>query len=363
MATKKIVYVITKGVLGGAQHYVFDLASSLPRDIYEPVVVVGGEGTWLTEACTAVGVRVVTLPHLGRDISFFKEFLVLRSLVMLFKKERPDVAHLNSSKIGILGAVAARIAGVRRVIFTSHGWAFNEKRSPLGKIAFWIAHAVSMMLVDVTIANSRATATSAPLKWKLKTVRLSIKPIDYLERGAAREMLKLPDGFLTGTIAELHTNKGIDMLIDALQDTPDTVSSVVIGGGEKRAVLNDRAETRGVKRRITFLGHIDNAAHYLKAFDIFVLPSRTESLGYVLLEAGLAGLPVVATRVGGIPEIIEDGVTGLLIPPEDPEALAGAISKLAADPTYAQKLATALKSKVEKEFSFEKMVRQTVAIY
>lgn len=364
MATKKVLYVITKGNQGGAQRYVYDLARSLSSG-YEAVVAIGGEeGSWLQKACTALGIRTVTLATVRRDVSASQDSASLGALIKLFRKERPAIVHLNSSKMGVVGAVAARIAGVKRVIFTAHGWAYNEKRSPLVRAFFWLAHAVTMLLVDVTIANSVATARVAPIQWKLKIIPLGIGEQKFLSREEARAALGLDlSTTIYGSIAELHKNKGLDVLVDAVSYMIQGTHLVIIGGGEKKAALIAKITAKKLKDRVMLAGHKDDAAQYLKAFDIFVLPSRTESSGYVLLEAGLAGLPVVASNVGGIPEIIEDGVTGLLVPPENPRALSDAIQKLIADPSLREKFGSALTSKVTHDFSLERMVDETVKIY
>jgi glycosyltransferase involved in cell wall biosynthesis len=364
MATEKILFAITKGAQGGAQRYVYDLARSLPQDRYEPVVAIGGDGSWLQRVCTAASIRTVTLSEVRRDVSASKDTASFFALVKLFKKEKPDVVHLNSSKIGALGAIAARIAGVKKIIFTAHGWAYNEKRSVCVRAVFWLAHALTMLLVDQTIANSAATARAAPIKWKLTTIPLGIGEQKFLARGEARKALSLEsDTIIYGSIAELHKNKGLDVLIDALPYMEVPATTVIIGGGEKRAALIAKITAKKLKDRVTLMGHKDDAAQYLTAFDIFVLPSRTESSGYVLLEAGLAGLPIVATNVGGIPEIIEDNVTGLLVPSENPRALSDAIQKLISDPALREKLGSSLKSKVIRDFSLEKMVQETMKIY
>ena len=115
--------------------------------------------------------------------------------------------------------------------------------------------------------------------------------------------------------------------------------------------------------KLNIISGVPNASRYLKNFDIFVLPSLKEGLPYVILEAGLAGLPVIASNVGGIPEIIENGKDGLLVPPADPKELIKAIKKLIEDKTLRENLAKNLHEKITKEFSLEKMLRETISLY
>ena len=128
----KILFVITKGNWGGAQKYVFDLATSLPKEKFN-VSVACGEGEALPKKLVEAGIRVIPIPFLGRDINILNDCSVFFRLIKLFIAERPDVVHLNSSKIGGMGALAARMAFVPKIVFTAHGWTWNEDRSYLSK--------------------------------------------------------------------------------------------------------------------------------------------------------------------------------------------------------------------------------------
>jgi glycosyltransferase involved in cell wall biosynthesis len=154
----------------------------------------------------------------------------------------------------------------------------------------------------------------------------------------------------------------IDAFSHAAVDYPDA-RLVFMGEGETRAKLEKAVEVQGLGERACFAGSVTDAARYLPAYDIFVMPSRAEALGYALLEAGAASLPSVGARVGGIPEILEDGMTGLLVPPDDFHALANALQKLMADPTLRARLGAALHEKVASEFTSEKMIAGTFALY
>ena len=137
----------------------------------------------------------------------------------------------------------------------------------------------------------------------------------------------------------------------------------IIGDGEKRAELEELVKTMRLDGCVFLLGHIENASVYLKAFDIFLLPSVTEALGYVLLEAGLAEIPVIASNIGGIPEIIKHDRSGLLVAPRDAAGIANAVEFLAAHPADARRLARNLHQTVTKRFSFASMIQKTVGIY
>ncbi len=366
----KILYVITKSNWGGAQRYVYDMAVAAKARGSQVLVAAGGEGELITRL-TDAGISVRTITGLSRDISVGDELRAFNQLRKLFKEKRPDVVHLNSSKAG-LAALAARLSGVKRIVFTVHGWAWNEARPAWQKLIIRCIYWATLVLVDVAIAVSdttRAQASGLPfVQKKFRVVHNGLSHISFLSRAEARKKLLpgSPRTFWIGTIAELHPVKGLDVLIEAFEhmtvDFPEA-ELVIIGEGEERGALERQMKIEGVSGRSHLVGQVANASETLSAFDMFVLPSRSEALGYVLLEAGLAGLPVVATNVGGIPEIITDTVTGLLVPPDNRELLTDAMEKLSGDESLRARYGKALQEKVEKEFSREQMVKETFALY
>jgi glycosyltransferase involved in cell wall biosynthesis len=179
----------------------------------------------------------------------------------------------------------------------------------------------------------------------------------------ARAKLGLPlDGQVIGTVSRLYLVKGIDFLIRALAQMDDAALAIV-GDGPERAALETLADTLGVAGRIHWTGHRRDVPTLLPAFDLYVQPSLHEGMSNTILEAMAAGLPVVATAVGGTPEVVDDGVTGLLVPPRDPDALAGVIVRLLRDLDLRRKMGRAGQERVRRHFSLEQMVRQTQALY
>ena len=150
---KKILFLITKSNWGGAQRYVFDIASNLDKERFEAVVALGGDGM-LAQELKKHHVRVIHIENLVRDISLFRELRAITELWRIIRAERPDVLHINSSKAGGLGALIGRIAQVPSIIFTAHGWAFNEDRSPLSRCLIKILHACTVLLSHITVAVS-----------------------------------------------------------------------------------------------------------------------------------------------------------------------------------------------------------------
>ncbi|OHA83963.1 MAG: hypothetical protein A2937_00455 [Candidatus Yonathbacteria bacterium RIFCSPLOWO2_01_FULL_47_33b] len=366
----KVLFVITKSNFGGAQHYVYDLARELPRAEFEAVVACGGAGV-LVEKLTEARVRTILVPSLARDISILRDVVSFFALWKLFIIERPYVVHLNSAKASGLGALAARLAFVPRIVFTAHGWAFNEDRSLLSRMTIKLFSWLTVILTHKTIAVSEAVKNDTQ-KWpfiagKVTTIHNGTEGVARLSREDARQALSLPlDSFVVGTIAELHPNKGLTFGIEAvanLSEKHPNIYYIILGDGEEKGRLDALVEAQGLHGRVLLSGFVKDASRYLKAFDCFVLPSVKEGLPYVILEAGLAELPVVATSTGGIPEIIEDKKTGLLVPARNIDALAKNLDDLIASPTLSTSLATALHKKVRDNFSLNGMIERTIKIY
>ncbi len=303
---KKVLYVITKSNWGGAQRYVYDMATNLPKGDFEVAVVLGGSGA-LKDKLDAAGVRTISIGSLQRDISLVKEFSAFRELVHILKTEKPDVVHLNSSKAGALGALAARVAGVPTIIFTAHGWPFAEKRSWLWKslayIGSWTTATLTTNIICVS-QNDLHLAAYIPFA-SHKAVRIH-NGIDQHMHFGTGEVIRsaFPVGVhITGTIGELNKNKNQIVLIEEAKNNP-VMYVAIVGEGELRGFLESKIKEYGLEGRVKLFGFLP-ASEVLKGFDTFALPSLKEGLPYVLLEARAAGLPIVANRVGGIGEILD----------------------------------------------------------
>ncbi len=372
---QKVVLLITKANWGGAQRHVYDIATRLDPHDYDVVVVTGGTGE-LTTMLDHARIRVRTLNHLVRDISLNDEWRAWRELLEVLKEERPDILHVHSSKAGIFGVLAGRILGISRVLFTAHGWAFNEDRPFWQKLCIGFIHYLTVLLSHRTIAVSRALLYQLPLPYveqKMKVVHPGRTVGVMYSMDEARqhihEIANLPPQasnlYWIGTIGELHPIKRQRILIAAFAQFhsahPQSLL-FIIGEGSERASLTKQIETLGLSHTVILLGHMTDAARYLKAFDLFVLPSKSESYGYAAHEAGLAGLPVIASNVGGLPEIITHKHSGLLVQPDDVIDLCTAMETLFQNPATAHMYATNLKESMD-ERDVTKMVTALHVLY
>ncbi len=365
--------VVTLAETGGAQKYVQALATHLPKEDFEVKVVCGGASGPLVQLLQIQGIEVITLPSLVREIDPRKDWQACRQLIKLIQDWQPHIVHTNSSKTGLLGRIAARACRVPVSIYTAHGFVLSERLSLPNKAFYWLAEKLGAALGTHTIAVSEADRRLA-LRYhltrspKITTIYNGIEtPVFTGNVAELRAELELPaDSLIVGTIANFYVNKGLRYFIEACAEVKQSVPNahfVIIGDGEQRAELTRLIAQLELSDSITLLGRRSDAARLCRVFDVFVLPSIKEGLPFALLEAMAQTRPVVATRVGGVAEVLGDGKFGLIVKPADPEALASAISHLLKNPALATALGETARQHVLNHFSLEQMVEATVATY
>lgn len=370
---KKVCYLITKGVWGGAQKYVYNLAVSLPQDKYD-VTVICGEGRILKEKLEQKNIKVYEINSLKRDISVLRELKSTISLFNIIKKIKPDVLHLNSPKAGGIGTIIGRMLRIQKIIYTVHGFSWNEDRTPTQKALITIFTWITILLCHKTITISTKEEDEARKLFlisdeKIALIRNGVERIDFLERNEARNYITekinkdITNAFIIGTISELTKNKGLEYIISALSKISSQFIFVVLGGGELETELQNTIERYEMKDKIFLLGFTPDASKYLKAFDLFTLTSVKEGLPYTVIEAGLAEVPVLASLVGGIPDIVDNGKNGALVTKGKPGEIARALEYLIEKPEERKEFARKLKDKMEKEFSLESMLEKTEKLY
>lgn len=380
---RKILLGITKATWGGAQQYVYQLAASLPQDRFQ-VSVIGGETGLLSKRLGEIGIPFRLIPGVERDLRWFGEVKALVNLYKTIRANRPEILHLNSPKMAGLGAFVGRVLGIPKIVVTIHGWTFREERSLPERLAIrffsWLTAIFADAIITITGADYETAlkfplipqrkirlipigADSASYRFKTKEEARKIL-IDIIQkRCPGRNLETLSNKTWIGANGELHRNKDYPTLIRAIAMLPGTIPLLIISSGEEEAALDRLIEELGLSNRIFLTGFIPEAAHLISAFSIFAMSSVKEGLPYVILEAGLAQLPVAATRVGGIPDVIEHESSGILVPPRDPGALARAIGFLAAHPEIARSYGRNLRRSVETKFAKDTMVAATIICY
>ncbi len=386
-----VMHVITRLDRGGSAQNTLLTALGQDRARYVPVVVAGLAGQWDQQGgnqatednrrrLEAAGIRCLILPTLTREVNPRKDVTTLRRLYRLFRDERPGLVHTHTSKAGALGRVAAWLAGVKTVVHTPHGHVYYGHFDP---VESWVFYCVERALASRTthmIALTEAERDEHLQRGVGRSDRFAVIPsgID-LERfrlvaerrdrhgRTAIPGLSLPsDAVVVGSVGWLTDVKGHGTLIEAvakLAPTHLSVHLVIVGSGDRLSDYRARAARLGIADRVHFLGERRDVPDCLAGMDIFVLPSLNEGMGRALIEAMAAGLPVVASRVGGVPAVLEDGRSGRLVPPGDADALAAAIGALLAKPEDAMALARAGSARIGERFGAGAMVRAIESVY
>lgn len=385
----KILYLITQSELGGAQRYILDLTKALQEE-YKIIVAFGEQGHEgeLAKQLKATNAIYYHIPHLKRAISPLNDLKALWEIIKLIRRLKPDIVHLNSSKISILGSIAVRIirgysfinSWPIRVVYTVHGWVFNEPLPPRKKKFYLRAEKFTARFKHKLICVSEfdyqlALKEKIAPPEKLTTIRNGIKPINFLSSNDAKykfdqivnRQSKIDNRKSTIlSIGNLYPTKGYEYLVRAVKILVDNnyqIQAFIIGAGPEEQELKNIIGQLGLKNNVILAGRIDNAAQLLKAGQIYVCSSVKEGLSYTIIEAMQAGLPIVAASVGGNPELITDQEQGMLMPAQNPEALANAIVKLIDDPNLAQRLGQAAQQKAFSDFSLARMIIKTKSVY
>lgn len=367
---KRIIFCITKSNFGGAQKYVYDIATHFSQKASVEVCV-GGSGT-LVNKLQEAHISTYTLPSLDRDISIFGDIRAFFHLWRYIRSKEPDVLQLNSSKMVGMGSLVGRLTGCKLIVSTIHGLAFNEKRPWYQKIMIVAAYVATVTLNHKIIAVSSAVATQLKkitpkwLHYKIVVVPNGVNEFPTLDAIKAKKELGIPENVcVIGTIGELHPIKGHRYLIEAFsilhKQYPHT-HLCIIGDGELSKETASLVSSYDIQKATTLTGFKNNAQQYLKAFNYFILPSLSEALGFVLLEAAIAHVPVIATSVGGIPEIVEDMKSGILVRSESSQELAHSIEFALHHTQDMNNMADSLYTRVIQNFSTENMLSMTSSV-
>jgi glycosyltransferase involved in cell wall biosynthesis len=383
---KKIMHIITRLDMGGSAQNTLLTCRELAGG-YETVLVHGlarESGMTAVEAqaievqkrnAQARGVRFVPIASLVRRISPLRDLWVMFVLFWHIRRQRPDIVHTHTSKAGILGRLAARLAGVPHIVHTPHGHVFYGH---FGRIASGLFLAIERWFARFTEKTVALTPSE-----RQDYIDLDVgRPEDILtihsgvdvecfgagcaDAAAKKASLGLdPARQHVGFAGWLLPIKGPMHLLNAMgpvwEDHPD-VTLVLVGKGEMEAELRQKAGRRVADGRVKFLGWRDDLHEIMPLFDVFVLPSLNEGMGRVLVEAMAAGRPIVASRVGGIPDLVRHGETGLLAAPRDEVKLAESISFLLSNPDQAERMGAMGRLKC-REFDLCAMVSKLDGLY
>lgn len=379
MATsnRTILYIITKSNFGGAQKYVFDLALAAKKQGYNVAVACGNTGEsgappgLLVEKLTTENIPTHIIKSFQRDMSLMKDIQASLEILRLLLRIKPDTLHLTSSKAGAIGVWVGRLVRVKNIIFTSHGLTMDETWRPwwqqkLILAATWLTLIGAHHSIMINSETTKRTQKMPGLKNKIHLIYNGISAFSMHTKEASLQQLQLAlpaETQIIGGIGELHPNKQWDSLIRLLPALPSHIHLVIIGpDGGARTSLMQLIASLELESRVHLTGHQKNAKEYLALFDVFILPSAKEGLPFVLLEAALAQVPIIASDLPGNRDIIDSGENGILIDPRSTECVM-AITMLLRDQSLRTQYATALHEKITTTFAPEKMYQETFALY
>jgi glycosyltransferase involved in cell wall biosynthesis len=359
-ARPRVLLLITLAEVGGAQSYVAALLPAL-AERYDVVLAAHGEGP-LREAAARAGARFVPLRHVRRRIHPLRDLAGLVELRRLMRRERPQIVHASSSKAGVLGRLAAATTHVPIRFFTVHGWAFSAY-SGLPSRLYRVADRLMASLTTITICVSE-TELRAGIEAGTCSAERSVvihNAVDVAGAPRSRHERSTPRLIAVG---RLKAPKDFLTLIRAFASLGgDEFEALIVGDGPDGAAVEAEIRRLGLESRVRLAGERDDVPELLAASDVFVLSSRSEGLPVSVLEAMAAELPVVASDVGGLAELVVDGETGLLVPPGDEAALAEALTRLVQDRDLRRSLGAAGRTRAEALFDVATFKRAHLELY
>jgi len=379
----KILRVIARLNMGGPALHVAYLTAGLRERGYDTTLVAGslarGEDS-MAFVADARDVQIVRIDELGREISPLRDFVATLRLARLIRRERPDILHTHTAKAGTVGRVAALFAGRHRppiIVHTFHGHVlrgyFGVLRSRLFLLLErWLAKRTTALIAVSPQVRDDLVALGVAPAGRFAVIRLGIElgeRVDGQRNGRAESRRYLgiaPDRFAVGWIGRMTAVKRTDDVLVAFkllrEDGVDAVLCMV-GDGPDRPGLEQRAQELGVVRDTLFLGYQEDVAPYYAAFDALVLPSSNEGTPVSAIEALAAGRPVVATRVGGVPDVVQEGEDGFLVEPGATGDLAARLAELARDPKLRERMGRAGRERVLPRYAVERLVDDVDRLY
>ncbi|MHB8843012.1 MAG: glycosyltransferase family 4 protein, partial [Candidatus Aquicultor sp.] len=373
----RIAYLIRK-TGGGMQTHIFGLLSELDRSKFEPIVL-SPAAPKLFSFLNDLGISTFEV-EMADSISPKVDYRSARSVADVLRRVRPDIIHVHGNKAAVVGWMASYMHKVEHMVTTVHNFPSNLNPS---STYYPMARQANKMILN---RADRLIAVSSEIRRCLEDeVGIAPRKIDVIPNGIdmndwevyrigdkgavdsdnkrtgadGKKKLGLPkDAVVLGAVGRLVPFKGHGVLLQSMArvvaNHPNAYL-VIVGDGPLRGELENQANELGLSDHVKFLGFVDEPGRYMAALDIFVLPSIKEPFGIVILEAMALGLPVVATSGGGVPDIVTDGVSGLLATPEDAGSLADAIEKMLADKDLREKLALNGSQLVNKNFTITSM--------
>jgi len=373
MQKTNLLYVITKLELGGAQKQLLSLIRSLDKERFDILLFTACDGLLLKEASCIKGLTLRKSRYLERPINPLKDLLALIEIYRFIKKNNIDIVHTHSSKAGILGRFAAKLAKVKFVIHTVHGWSFNDYQPILSRIFFiclerFSAHFTDKLIVVSHYDKQKGLKNRIGDEGKYKLIRYGIEYTEFFRAdGKIKEELGINStDLVVGMISCFKPQKSpqdfIKLSFLVNQIFPN-VKFLLVGDGVLRNQIKKLINNFKLQDKVILTGWRKDISRILSAIDIFVLTSLWEGLPIVVLEAMSANLPVVATHTGGIEEVIIEDKTGFLVSPSNMNTMSEKIAILLKDESLRRQMGQNAKNNLGIQFTVQNMVRNNQDLY
>ncbi|HEY5548314.1 MAG TPA: glycosyltransferase family 4 protein [Coriobacteriia bacterium] len=367
------VMQVIRPAAGGMKAHVLQLATGLRSRGFECEIACPGDSELVHDALEA-GIIIHPVPIVG-PLRPFRDLMAVVSLAEVLRERRPALVHAHGSKAGLIARLAVRIGGGAPTIVTVHNQVLYGGVSPfMRRIYIWMERALSRRTARTITVSDALRAELVDVigidASKVVTVHNGL-PLGPLlaggNRDAARRRYGIPDGALAfGLAARFAPQKALDVLVAAalpvLERYPDAWL-VLAGSGPLLESIKTQARASSLRDRILFPGYETDVRGLLAALDIYASSAIAEGLGLATIEAMAAGLPVVSTTAGGTPEVVEDGVTGLLVAPGKVAPFTEALLRLAKDPVLRRRMGEAGRARARAEFDEDRMLDRIAGIY
>jgi glycosyltransferase involved in cell wall biosynthesis len=355
----KLLYLITRAERGGAQSHVLDLARGM-REQFDSEVATGEEG-FLTDTCREEGIPVHVVPGLEREIKPFDDWRGLGELIKLMRRIKPDIVHAHTFKAGFLGRLAAKRLKIA-ALYTVHMWPFGRAVPLSWRIAAPHCERMAARWCDRIISVSDLGARTAA-EHRICDPSKVVAVLNGIADHPGRARLDHDQGLSCTMVARFTGFKDHALLLRAFARVPGEARLKLVGDGDTLPAAKRLAEELGIRERVEFKGSRGDVPEILAQTDVFVLASKTETLPISILEAMRAGLPVIASDVGGVSEEVVDGETGLLVSSGSVEELSSALNRLLTDKTLRMTMGRAGRKRFEKLFVADTMIGRTRELY
>ncbi len=348
----RVAHIITR-CIAGAGGVAVRGAVSLDPGQYAGTLITGSGGP-LLDVARSHGLEVLVVPELVSHISPRNDAVALARLTKILRQREIEIVHTHSAKAGALGRIAAHRAGASRIVHTLHGFPFHEFQPRATRSLYIEIERRLSLITDMFLATGTAVAVEAIRREiarpeQIRTIGPAVEgrcvPLSPATRMRARQILDLPEHTeVIGTVGRLDFQKAPEILIDALARMSRSAVLVWAGDGPLMDQTRRQVERMGLGDRVLLLGNRTDVPDILPAFDVFAMSSRYEGLPCVIVEAQACGIPVVATAVNAVPDVVVPGESGLLVPPGRADLLAGAIDYALANPHLAASWADAARA-------------------